>query len=167
MADTWYAIFAAGTTPADSDPISLASVDHGATKTVEHPDKTISVVPDPEAIAKRVDFAALDKAGHAYVELDSDPTGKLWDKGTQTFVDPPAPPTILSKADFLLRFTPAQVIAMLNTKDDDVKYALFMVQNSTTVDLDGPIAQGLLEKSLGAGIIDQIAADAVQVKAVV
>lgn len=108
----WYAIFAANTTGANSDPISTGTV---------------------------IDEAHLTAQGRTYTTLPGDPAGLIWDRATQAFVAPPAPPIVVTTVQFMALFTLAERINLRASTDPVVQDFVWHVNNTPTVILSDQI----------------------------
>jgi hypothetical protein len=108
---TWYAVFAAGTSPSTSNPVSTGTI---------------------------IDTAALTAAGMTYITLPGDPTGLVWQQSSQSFVAPAVTIT-LSAVQFMDLFTLTERTAIRTSTDPVVMDFVWRANNSVVVSLSDPV----------------------------
>ncbi|KXU82454.1 hypothetical protein CI15_33530 [Paraburkholderia monticola] len=107
----WYAIFAAGATPANSDPVSTGTV---------------------------IDPAALQAADMTSIQLSGDPAGLVWQRSTQTFVAPFVV-TTLSTVEFMALFSQAERVGIRTSTDPAIQDFVWQTNNARTITLSDPV----------------------------
>lgn len=113
---------------------------------------TGTVIATPEELAAQNYRAIL---------LQGDPTGLLWDKDTETFVQPPVPNTVLPKVQFIQRFTAAEFAAIRASTDEQVQFFVYQLDNSTLIEPQAAAVQGPLAYLVQIGLLTQARADVI------
>ncbi len=114
--ETWYAVFAPGTTGENSEPYSVGTV---------------------------IDEADLAANGYTYVTLSGDPTGQIWNQTTHAFVARSNALT-LTAAQFMGCFTQSERITIRASSDPVVQDFVWLMTNTPLIQMNSPyVAAGL------------------------
>jgi len=77
-------------------------------------------------------------------QLDGDPTGKIWDVASKTFIEAPAQLNVYATSDWVSRFTAAEYMAFRNSTDQNIQFFMYILDHAPTVTPQGAqVQQGL------------------------
>lgn len=98
------------------------------------------------------DAGTLAAKGYTAIPLPSNPTGQIWNPTTLTFSQPVVWNSY-DTADWVGRFTPAEVAAVRGSADLDVQAFLYRLQFAPSVQPQSPIIQQGLAVLVQLGLL--------------
>ena len=87
------------------------------------------------------------------ITLSGNPAGQLWNPATRTFSPVGAGLNAYSKADWLRRFTPAELAAFRNSADASIVAFRYVFENDSAVIPQGPDVQAVLAHVVSIGML--------------
>lgn len=99
------------------------------------------------------DDAELAERGLSKIALDGEPGHRVWDVITQSFVEPPAPPTVLTRLEFIWRFQPAEFMAIKSSLNPNIQFFLYQLESAQEVHPSHPTVQQGLQYLVSIGLL--------------